>query len=57
MILFIVLFALFGISIVWSFWSLKKMLDTKKETDHVKQELLKGRVVFQNDSSSSSSGV
>lgn len=42
------------LSIVWAFWSLKK-LSVKKELKETKDKLKKGRVVFQRTSSSTSS--
>lgn len=50
-----VIISLAVISVVWALWSLRGVLKNHTELDAAKKELLKGRVVYQKESSSSSS--
>lgn len=43
------------ISIAWALWSLQSLKPNRKEIEHAKSQLKKGRVIFHRDDSSSSS--
>gem|GEM_PF-5911685 len=43
------------ISIVWAFWSLRGILHAQQDSDQVRKELSKKKIVYQSDSVSSSS--
>lgn len=42
------------VSFLWALWSLRGVLKNHKELEVAQKELLKGRVVYQNESSTSS---
>ncbi len=48
----LVIIILFGISFLWALWSLWGQKHHTKETKRVQKELLKGRVLYQKESSS-----
>lgn len=50
--LLVVIIILVFISVLWSLWSLKGLLDNKKEAFWVKKDLSKGRVIYHKESSS-----
>lgn len=51
----IIVVVLFIISFLLSVWSLRQTLKKSREEKHVKEELSRGRVIYQSDSSSESS--
>lgn len=55
MMIWYIIAALAIISVLWAVWSLRGQLKSREGLEEAQKELSKGRVVFQNESSPSSS--